>query len=200
MYQFISIEGPDATGKTTLIQRLLKDEDLQPIKTVERHSIDSHPDAIQPWWVDVSNPQVKLFLYFAEHVHLNNQCRSWIQRGYNVVMDRGPFSLLAYGELFERYSDAEENVVRAFLSLLTMPEIVIYLKVPPHVIEERLRKQREHRIGIYEQQAEENITLWKKLHFLYRDWFLCLGQNVVYIDGNQPVDEVYQQVKEEILG
>jgi len=185
------VEGTDSVGKTTLVQSLISNYPDE-FYTIPDHAIDSHPEMIRSEYVDVTKDDVKFFLYLAEGVDLSRAYKAALNSypSRHLILDRGVFSMLAYFEVLclDRKARYRE-ILREYLHLIKMPDVVIYIKAPADVVESRLIKK-GHRDGVYEQQAAQRVGFWNQLMSYYETWFRGTMQRVITIDGTKSIEEV----------
>ncbi len=189
----IGVEGADGVGKTTLVNQLLRNYSV--FETVEDHPIDTFPNAVRSWWVDVENYKTKFFLYLAESIDLDRKYERREKKFPNkhILLDRSVYSHFAYtGACHESRFDP---FLYLFSGEIKMPQIIIYMNLSSIEIENRLNAKGT-RSGEYE--SLESIQFWEKLDYHYRRWFHYFKPILIYVDCQKSIDEVYDFVVKEL--
>jgi len=136
----VTLEGLDGSGKTTVRAHL--EDALDVPATFTREPTDSwYGDAVyRSIGDDDADPLAELFLYTADHAdHLSRVVRPALADGDLVVSDRYADSRYAYqGATLAGVLDDPLDYVRYVHEPFTrVPDLTIYLDVPPEVGAER---------------------------------------------------------------
>jgi dTMP kinase len=185
---YIQIDGPDATGKSTLIRNIIKnwDGDID-------HYFDpgiSHHAVFKKWQMirdfvknqDMED-ETETLLFFALRQELMAQVEHSIFHKRDVIQDRGPVSTYIYqGKLKgqEQYINKLEAVVN-----FRRPDITFLLMAPFEVLTERLEK-RASNIDKFKSNAEFREKVWKE--------YMRYAQNhpyVTVIDASGTEEDTY---------
>jgi dTMP kinase len=190
--KFIAFEGLDGAGLTTQSQLLtdflrkkgqevistkeptIESEAGRKIKQILDEKIKAAPDEIQ-----------KLFIEDRKH-HLENLIMPSLDAGKIVISDRYFFSTIAFGAINNDF-DWLVSLNKDFL----LPNITFLLMVRPEVCVRRIERRGE---GI---KFFEKI---KKLKKAYKNYEKIAGQfkNVVVIDGEKSIEEVFHSIREKV--
>jgi dTMP kinase len=136
----VTLEGLDGSGKTTVRAHL--EDALDVPATFTREPTDSwYGDAVyRSIGDDDADPLAELFLYTADHAdHLSRVIRPALADGDLVVSDRYADSRYAYqGATLADVLDDPLDYVRSIHEPFTrVPDLTLYLDVPPEVGAER---------------------------------------------------------------
>jgi len=190
----IVLEGLDGAGTTTQSKKLLRYLKSKNIP-VKRIDCPGRPDSpisklIHDYLykrLDFS-PEALFMLYSALHIQNTKKIKTWLAQGKTVVVDRYFPSTLA----FQGAQGVKIEVMREFVQHFSIrPDVIIYLKIDPETGLKRKQKQ-----GKKIDRHEENLVFLKKVSDLYDrlasegflgTWFI--------IDGKQPIEQVFFEVK-----
>ncbi|MDJ0652221.1 MAG: dTMP kinase [Simkaniaceae bacterium] len=197
---FVTFEGGEGAGKTTLIQRVyaaLSDRGCRVIKTLEPggtplgreiRTLLLHAQTISMC------ASAELFLFLADRAHhVKTVILPALEEGKVVLCDRFNDSTLAY-QGAARHLDIK--LLRSFCSVATSgltPDLTFYLDLDPKVGLERARKK-----DIPDRLEKENIAF----HTEVRQGFLSLAkqepERFYVINGEKGIEDVYQKAMTEI--
>lgn len=135
---------------------------------------------------DWKSSQICLQLLFSADraYHLEKEVIPLLKRGINVISDRYFFSTMAYGNLEINDLDWLIEINKKFI----LPDLTFFLKVSPKTCIERIKKDR-FEITLFE---KEKILekVWKNYEVLAKKF-----KNVFVINGEQPIEKVFSQIK-----
>jgi len=185
---FITVEGIDGSGKTTLIkivEKILNQRDVKPIVT--REPTDLPTGKIIRTFLKQSGSSdlyhQKLALAFASDRlnHLNTTIIPNIKSGKTVISDRYLFSSLAYQSV-----NLDYEWIKSINFFARLPELVIYIDLPVSVALSRITSRGED-LEIFE--SESFLSKIKKNYNTILDDYdkKC---NIIKIDGNKPISEL----------
>lgn len=197
---FITFEGGEGAGKTTLIEKLCDHLNAsghkyittrQPggtkigaeIRQIVLHSKESN-----------LSPKCELLLFLADRAqHLHEQIIPQLKSGITVICDRYNDSTIAYQGAARGMSIKELQPLCDFATDCLEPDITFYLDIDPEIGLERVQK-----IGDGTDRIEsEKIDF----HHAIRRGFLELAsmkKRIVVIDASQSAEEVFNAVKEKL--
>lgn len=188
---FICIEGIDASGKTTHAHRLvknLKTKGVDAIYTTEPTK-DEVGKIIKTQILRRKKrvPSVIEALLFAvDRVnHVERKIKPALKKGKIVVCDRYLYSSLAY----QGATGLELQWVREINKYAISPDLAIYIDVPPEVAIERMKWKKL--------SVMESLETQRKVREVYMK--LVQGDELVYVEGNQPKQEVEKEVLNIVL-
>lgn len=205
--RFITIEGGEGAGKSTLIETLrdlLAGQGFQVVTTREpggttlgneiRRLTLSHQFPIAP--------KAELLLMLASRAeHIDEVILPALQAGKIVICDRFNDSTIAYqGAARGLGVDAVEKLCKEICGS-TLPDLTFYLDVDPEVGLQRSRKldKQEAKSGELDKIESEKLSF----HQAVRQAFLQIASRephrVVVIDANQPLERVLAEARRILL-
>jgi len=134
--RFITFEGIDGCGKTTVSRRVaarLRKEGQKCAWTCEP-TAGWLGDAVRRGWAEDVGPFTEAFLFMADRVEHVDWICSRMSGGSNVISDRYLDSTLAYqsaGVDDDLVPGMMDWIRRCHLPFLLLPDITLFLRVPP---------------------------------------------------------------------
>lgn len=202
MVKFISFEGGEGTGKTTIIDNLLKDLSnlgFEMVKTREPGG-SKIAEEIRRVILNVENTamdyRTEALLYAASRrQHLREVIIPYLQAGKIVLCDRFLDSSLAYQGFARGLGIDEVYAINQYATEGILPDLTFYIDVDPKIGLSRIQKA--HR-------TVDRLDLEKtEFHVLVRQGYLKVAKmfpnRIIVIDGNRPIDVIYNQIKQLIL-
>ncbi len=136
------------------------------------------------------NETTMALLFAADRAdHLNNEINPKLQDGVHVISDRYYLSSLAYQSVGADY-EWIKLINRNFLR----PDLTFFLDVPPEVCFKRMQAQRWH------MELYEDLVNLKRVRANFEQAISDLkqmGEQIVILDGNQPVQDVHRMIVQE---
>lgn len=203
---FISIEGPEGSGKTTVAKKItekLLQEGYPVIYTREPGGVEI-AEKIRDIILDVKNVNLdaksEALLYAASRrQHLVEKVEPALKRNEIIICDRFIDSSLAYQGHARKIGIDEVYAINMFAIGNTLPDLTILLDIDPEVGLQRINEQRSEEINRLDL---EDIQFHKMVHEGYQIIKNKYRQRFTIVDGNQSKDEVfttiYQIVKAKI--
>lgn len=201
MSLFITFEGPDGSGKTTQIARLiefLSDKDCDVIATREPGGTsigDQIREVVHAVDNQLMQSATELLLYSASRAQLVREViRPHLDRGGVVISDRYADSTLAY-QGYGRCLDMDAlYTITAFATGNLRPDLTFLLDI---TAEEGLRR-RKGSGGEWNRLDQETVDF----HARVREGFIALAQTDmqrwVLIDASRGIDEVQSDIRKEV--
>ncbi|MCM3588590.1 dTMP kinase [Mesobacillus maritimus] len=199
---FISIEGPEGAGKTTIINMLTEQLELegqQVISTREPGGIDI-AEQIREVILNKSNTamdsRTEALLYAAaRRQHLVEKVRPALAEGKMVLCDRFIDSSLAYQGYARGLGIDEVYSINKFAIENMMPSITLYFDLDPRIGLERINKNKGREINRLDL---ENVEFHEKVREGYLQLVERFPERMVKIDASKPVEEVFKEAKKRI--
>lgn len=192
---FISIEGPDGVGKSTIIKKLSdKYPDAQFIREPGTTKFGENIRSILLLSDYDLEKETELLLFVASFCETSAKViRKANKEGRLVFADRWFYSTIAY-QLFAN-RDSHYDRILHFLktaihnSKIETPNINFVLFAPWDVIQKRIEK----RHGKKDNFESRELSFYKKVHEYYEK--KCEG---VRIDANRTPDEIFEEIVQKI--
>lgn len=198
---FITFEGGECSGKTSVIEAVKKELEKRGISYISTREPGGIKIAekIRDIILDVENTDMtrecETLLYAASRMqHLSQRVLPALENNLVVLCDRFLDSSLAY----QGYARGigMENVLKAnSFALDYLPELTIFIDVTPDVALKRLssRKEKQDRLDL------ETMDFHKKVYEGYHKVLEMYPERIVRIDGNQSLEEVTKECVEKVL-
>lgn len=202
--KFISFEGPDGAGKTSVMRQITADlkEQLGSDGVVyTREPGGNHiAEQIRDVLFDADNtdmdPRTEALLFAAaRRQHLVADILPALQNGKVILCDRYVDSSIAYQGAGRGLG--EENIwrINQFAIDGLMPELTIYLDIDSELGLQRIAQNRADEVNRLD---EEKLSFHRKVRSAYQKLAQENPQRIVTIDASQPLDQVILQVQQAI--
>jgi len=191
---FISFEGIDGSGKTSLAQCLYNK------LTQSGHSVwlTAEPTSnqfgklIQEWILYAETPltpQEQVLLFTADRLRHSALIRSFLERGYTVLTDRYFDSTEAYQGINEQDCRLIQHLQRDLFSDIT-PTLTFLLDVDPETSLERIQRGKDQ---------FEKVTFLTEVRKRYLKIALENKDRVIILDSRQPLEILERKMWENLL-
>lgn len=192
--RFIAVEGTDGSGISTqaallrdwMIKQelevlLTKEPTTGPIGMVIRQALTKR--------IEFGSEEIMTLLFAADRLdHEFNEIQRNLKESVNVISDRYYLSSLAY---------QSEHLSMDWIWQLNLharrPDLVIYLEVPPRIVEKRMARKR-WALELYEDT--DNLVKVRERFECGIKLLLEEGIEVVRVDGTRPIPEVAHSIVE----
>lgn len=191
---FITLEGPDGSGKSTMISLIgeyLKEQGIDHIITREPGGTVIG-EKIRGIIIDRENinmgPETEALLFAASRAqHVHEKILPSVEGGKVVVCDRFLLSSLAYQGVGRGLGIQEVKAVNEFGLRGMTPDLILFFHVDPEVTLLRKTKEGGDRL------EEEGGAFHREVYEGYMTLLKMYPDNVVVIDAEKTVEEVYTQ-------
>jgi dTMP kinase len=191
---FISVEGIDGSGKSTLIQSLAQwlEERDYPVTLTREPGGTPVGEMIRHILLDVDDveisPMTEMLLFAASRAqHVNQVIAPALQKGYIVLCDRYVDSSIAYQGAARGLGDDDVMTANLLAVQAVMPALTLFLDIDP---EEAARRQQQRPEGANRMEIE-SLAFYRQV----RKGFYSLQEKypdrIVRIDGEKSPDAVY---------
>ncbi|HCM90689.1 MULTISPECIES: dTMP kinase [Vagococcus] len=193
---FITLEGPDGAGKTTVIKQLsdqlMKDINIEVITTREPGGIPI-AEEIRQVILDPKNSEMdertEALLYAAaRRQHLVQKVLPSLELGKMVLCDRFIDSSIAYQGVGRDIGKSEVQVINDFAIEGHYPDLTIYLDVPSEIGLERINQGRKQ--SELDRLDNESLDFHKKVRRAYLDLVKEHSERIVLIDTEDNIEKV----------
>lgn len=198
------IEGPDASGRSTQIQKIttkLEAEGHAVINAGLRRS-----DLISKGIIEAKRNfligRKTMALYYAADFadQLENKIIPALKAGFIVTSDRYIYTLIARSSA----RGIDKNWLHNLFSFAIKPDLVFYMDVDPYNLIHRVF-QKNYSLDYYESGADLGISndiydSFIKYQYSLKKEFEKMRSRytLINIDGNKNIEEVYQQIQTKI--
>lgn len=203
---FITIEGPEGSGKTTVAKKVveqLETEGYKVLYTREPGGVGI-AEKIRDIILDVNNtnldPRSEALLYAASRrQHLVEKVLPALKEGYIVICDRFVDSSLAYQGHARKIGIDEIYDINTFAIDTHWPDITILLDIEPEIGLQRIMKNRQDEVNRLDL---EGLNFHNLVHEGYQIIKEKYASRMTLVDGNQTpevvFDSVYKLIKDKI--
>ncbi|PEQ90212.1 dTMP kinase [Bacillus sp. AFS006103] len=190
---FITFEGPDGAGKSTIIDMVAKQFE-NVLLTREPGGIDI-AEQIRAVILNKENtamdPRTEALLYAAaRRQHLIEKVRPALDEGKIVLCDRFVDSSLAYQGYARGLGIEEVFAINQFAIENLMPELTIYFEIEPELGLERINKNKGREINRLDL---ENLEFHQKVSEGYQLLIERFPDRIRCINASGTVEEVFQE-------
>ncbi|MEG2198339.1 MAG: dTMP kinase [Malacoplasma sp.] len=193
---FITFEGIDGSGKSTvlkLINKRLLDLKLNKDIIITREP-GGTPLAEKIREIVLGNdmlPITETLLYSASRAeHVNNLIKPEIKKGNIILCDRFLQSSLAYQGFFNKVGYKNVKLLNKFSVGNIKPDLIFFLNISTETSINRLDDRAE------KDRFDSSSIERKKILINAYDYVLKKSKNVHYIDGEQKLDVIVNQIFE----
>jgi dTMP kinase len=202
---FITLEGPDGSGKTTQAQLLyeyLQERD-HPVFLTREPGGTSIGDQMREVLHSLENiemlPQTEILLYSASRAQLVGQIiRPHLARGEIVLCDRYADSTLAYQGHGHGLDLQVLQVITSFATGGLKPDLTIYLDID---VEEGLRRKlAAHQVGEAEwnRMDQQELAFHRRVREGYLQMAAAEPERWVVIEASQPADVAQRAIRAKV--
>lgn len=199
---FITFEGGEGSGKTTLIELLIKDLEKRGIKTFKTREPGGSKisEEIRNIILNKENTEMdyktEALLYASSRrQHLVEIVTPAIEKGYLVICDRYLDSSLAYQGYARGLGIDDVYNINLYATSGILPDLTILIDQDPRVGLARIKNnQRDtNRLDV------ENINFHDRVRAGYLEVAKKFPDRIKTINGERPLEEVYKDVLDEVL-
>lgn len=200
--KFITIEGNEGSGKTSIIKLLEEDLKKQGISYLSTREPGGSKIAeeIRNVILNVDNVNMdymtEALLYAASRrQHLEEVVKPAIKENKLVICDRYIDSSLAYQGYARNLGIDNVYNINMYATNGFLPDLTILIDIEPEVGLERIKKnsRKVDRLDL------EKMSFHHKVHEGYLKVSEKFPDRIVKVNGNRTLDEVYQEVKDIIF-
>lgn len=200
--KFITVEGPEGAGKTTIIDMLasnLAEEGYQVLQTREPGGIEI-AEQIRSVILDKKNtkmdPRTEALLYAAaRRQHLAEKVKPALDEGYIILCDRFIDSSLAYQGYARGLGIEEVYSINSFAIEGMMPELTLYFDIDPEAGLDRINQHKGREVNRLDL---EKLDFHHKVREGYLKLMELYSERIFKIDASKPLEEVYQQAESKL--
>lgn len=199
--KFISFEGPDGAGKTSVMRQVLTDltTQLGSDRVMSTREPGGNPisEEIRQVLFDGKNAAMDsrteaLLFAAARRQHLVSELLPGLEAGKVILCDRYVDSSIAYQGAGRGLGEQEVWQINQFAIDGLLPDLTIYLDVPSEV---GLARISQHRADEVNRLDQEKLAFHHTVRQAYLRLQAANPQRIKLIDASQPLDRVVADVK-----
>lgn len=199
---FITMEGPDGAGKTTVIGMLakkLEEEGYQVLLTREPGGSEI-AEQIRNVILDKKNtlmdPRTEALLYAAaRRQHLVEIVIPALEKGYIILCDRFVDSSLAYQGYARGIGMEEVFSINSFAIDGVMPKLTIYFDIEPEMGLKRINQHKNREVNRLDLEA---LEFHQKVREGYYKIIEKNSERICKIDASNPIERVLKDVEDKV--
>lgn len=191
---FITMEGPDGSGKSTQIQAIKNFFEQRGEQTIITREPGGTPisEKIRELLLDRANsemdPMAEALLYAAGRAqHVAEVIKPALEQGIHVICDRFVDSSIAYQGYGRGLGDSVA-VINAYAIGDCMPDITFLMKLNPEIGKSRIDSEKQDRI------ESEKIEFHNRVFKGYEALELEFPERVISIDATGNIQEISEQI------
>lgn len=191
---FITMEGPDGSGKSTQIAAIEKyfEEKGQKVLLTREPGGTRISEKIRELLLDKANsemdPMAEALLYAASRAQLVSQViKPALDEGINVICDRFVDSSIAY-QAYGRGLGDSVAVINAYAVRDCMPDVTFLMKLNPAIGKSRIASDAQDRIEM------EKIDFHNRVFAGYEAIELEYPDRVVGIDATEDIETISSEI------
>ena len=199
---FITFEGPDGSGKTTVSTAVISklQADGYKVKYTREPGGSKIAEEIREVILDPSNTEMdartEALLYAASRrQHLVEKVIPAIEEGTTVISDRFIDSSLAYQGCGRNIGIEEVYSINTFACMGKMPDKTIFLNVPSEVGLKRIASRSN-----LDRLDQESENFHKAVYDGYQKVIAMYKDRMIIVDASRPVEEVIEEVYKIVKG
>lgn len=199
---FITIEGPEGAGKTTVIQQVkekLKDEGISFIFTREPGGIriaeKIREVILDPEHKEMDGRTEAILYAAARRQHLVEKVYPALKEGKTVICDRFIDSSLAYQGYGRGLGFDEVLSLNSFATEGKMPDLTIFFDIHP---EKGLARIQQHGEREFNRLDREKLEFHMKVYEGYQQVIKKFPERVTVVNADRPIEAVVKDVYEVI--
>jgi dTMP kinase len=194
---FISVEGPDGSGKSTQIDLLKKYIEGKGRRVTFTREPGGTPigEKIRDIILDPENTEMasitEAMLYAASRAqHVSEVIRPALERGDVVICDRFVDSSIAYQGFGRGLGDAVATI-NSFAVAECVPDVTLLFKLDPTVGISRIKRAQDR-------LEKENLKFHQKVYEGYLEVEKANPTRVVGIDAGRDIEEIHKEIIDKI--
>lgn len=200
--KFITLEGPEGSGKTTVSKELVKilnESGYKVLLTREPGGVDI-AEQIRNVILDKKNTKMdartEALLYAAaRRQHLVEKVLPVLKEGYIVLCDRFVDSSLAYQGVARNLGIDEVYNMNLFATENILPNRTVFFDIKPEAGLQRVYANKEREVNRLDL---ENIDFHERVYEGYLTICNRFPERIVKVDASQDIEDVLFQVLEKI--
>lgn len=199
---FITVEGPEGAGKTTVLTKVAEQLEKEGYSIVLTREPGGIPIAEQIRQVILNRDNTEMdsrteaLLYAAaRRQHLVEKVVPALNKGCIVLCDRFVDSSLAYQGYARGLGIEEVREINRFATQDTMPELTLFFMIEPEIGLKRIQKHNEREVNRLDL---EELNFHHKVYEGYQLLIEREPERIKMINADQSFEKVYQETLHQI--
>lgn len=197
---FISIEGPDGSGKSTqikLLEDFFNENGMETILTREPGgtviSEKIRQIILDKKHVEMDNMTEALLYAASRAQHVTEVIKPALLEGKTVICDRFVDSSIAY-QGYGRHLGESVRIINEYAISGCMPDITFFLKVDPSIGKNRIREEEQDRLENEKLDFHNDVFRgYLELEDIYKD-------RIIGIDATKNIEEISAEIISHMKG
>ncbi|HHV27078.1 MAG TPA: dTMP kinase [Tissierellia bacterium] len=197
---FITLEGPDGSGKSTIVKLLSKYLEEKKIDFIFTREPGGTPigEDIRDIILNNKNihmsPRTEALLYAASRSqHISEKIKPALEEGKAVICERFVLSSLAYQGVARGLGIEDVKSINDFAIEGVNPDLTLFFDVDPiYALNRKTNKKEGDRL------EKEGLNFHKEVYDGYKELISMYPENIKVIDASKSVKETFEQVRKEI--
>ncbi len=199
---FITFEGPDGSGKTTILKKVydkLKENNIEIERTREPGGNNNVCEGIRQIVLNEfknMNKHTEALLFAASRSqHVNEYIIPKLKENKNIISDRFLDSSIAYQGFGRKIGYEQIEMINQFGIGNFSPDFTFFFDLNPEVATKRIFVNPDREKNRFDFEKTE---LQKDIYLGYKEIIKKNKNRIIIIDASKSVDEVFDQVWKEI--
>lgn len=195
---FLTIEGPDGSGKSTICKRIIEYLNTKNIKNIltkepgcENIKICQEIRKLLLNNEDLDARTEALLFAANRAAHIQELILPELKANKIVVCDRYIDSSIAYQGFGRNLGFKNIYKINQFATNKLMPDLTIFIDIDPQIGLDRIYKSRTNEINRLD---KESIDFHNKIYFGYKKIAKKFKKRFITVNGNQPIDDIFLEI------
>ena len=201
MTRFITFEGIEGTGKSTII-KLLAEKLIQkqyPITLTREPGGSVTAEAIRRLVLESATNPIDpltelLLMYAARKQHLEEIVKPALSEGRVVLCDRFYDASHAYQGAGRNLGQGQIDALDTWIVASTVPDLTLLFDAPIDICLQRIKKRQKK-----DRFDQESIAFYQRVQEAYRERARLFPERIQVIDASQPIHEVLSRVAKVVI-
>ncbi|EUJ27199.1 thymidylate kinase [Listeria floridensis FSL S10-1187] len=200
---FISLEGPDGSGKTTALALLIEKMEAAGLDFIKTREPGGSPisEKVRDIVLGIGNEEMDprtetLLIAGARRQHVVEKIRPALEAGQHVLCDRFVDSSLAYQGAGRGIGIKEVLDINLFAIEDTFPDKTYYLDVPAEIGLARIAANKGREVNRLD---KEDVSFHDKVQQGYEEIIAMFPDRFVRVDGTRSPEEITDTILMDIL-
>ncbi|KYG91078.1 thymidylate kinase [[Bacillus] sp. KCTC 13219] len=197
---FITFEGPDGAGKTSVLKEIVQRLEQQKVNFLAtrepggiRIAENIREVILNPAYKEMDAHTEALLYVAARSQHFYEKIIPALQAGKHVLCDRFIDSSLAYQGYARELGVDEVLSINEFAIGKRMPDLTLFFDLQPHIGLTRIQANRSDEINRLD---AESLVFHEKVYAGYEEVLRRYPERIRIVEASKPLEEVIEDVWE----